>query len=189
MPQIPLPPRDMSPLIELRGLPKKEQRPEILAGRAKAIARLRESSFPAVTDARWHPCTKRTEKALNEAQPTTEGAFRARGIGVTNVRVWLEVIPRALAIPDEVVRRLEKLGHSISSGDPADLSINGVLVPFEISERFLRTDAPPDNAELARRVVFRERFPVQYGPEGRIMDLPTERQAKHHAFPGPREGR
>jgi hypothetical protein len=120
------------------------------------------------------------------------------GAGVANVRVSLETIPRALAILDEVIRRLEKLGHSMSSGDPADLSINGVLVPFEISERFLRTDLPPDNAELARRVVFRERFAVHmalrpdpwiYRPSGRLsitLSQGHEKEARCRWKDGPR---
>jgi hypothetical protein len=62
-PKIPLPFRDRSPRIELRGVPKKEPRAEILAGRAKAIAELRKEPLPPTTKERWHPCTKRTEKA------------------------------------------------------------------------------------------------------------------------------
>jgi len=147
---------------------------------------------------RWHPCTKRTEKALNEAQPDTEGALRARGAGVANVRVSLEMIPRAMAILDEVVRRLEKLGHSMSSSDPAQLSIDGELVPFEISEKFLRPTTPPDNAELARRVVFRERYVAYtslradlwiYRPSGRLgitLSQGLEKEARCRWKDGPR---
>jgi hypothetical protein len=174
----PLPARAKAPRIDLLGVSRKP-RAELLEGRARAIAALRQAA-PAVpsTSAR-RPCTSRTEEALSTARPDRYGALAASGLGVARVRVSPEAIPRALSILDEIGFLLERLGHSISSSSaPAHLAIDGALVPFEISERFVKSDAPADAAELARREAFTQRFPMHvamqvdpwmHRPSGRLM--------------------
>jgi len=153
----PLPARSKAPRIDLQSNPRKP-REELLAARERAIAALRQPSPPS--SSAWHPCTTRTEQAFNSARPDRDGSLRASGVGVASVRASLEAIPRALAILNEIIARLERLGHSISSTtEPAHLSIDGALVPFEISEKFRRSSGPPDETEAARRKAFTERFP------------------------------
>jgi hypothetical protein len=157
--RLPLPARDNAPRIDLQGASRKP-RVELLEGRARAIAALRRTAAPAATAPTRRPCTSRTEDALSAARPDRYGALAVSGPGVARVRVSPEAIPRALSILDEIGFLLERLGHSISSSStPAHLSIDGALVPFEISERFPRSDAPADAAELARREAFTARFP------------------------------
>jgi len=159
--RLPLPARINAQRIDLQGASRKP-RTELLEGRARAIAALRQTAAPATTTSSARRlCTNRTEEALSNARPDRFGALAAWGLGVARVRASPEAIPRALSILDKIGFLLERLGHSISSSStPAHLSIDGTLVPFEISERFVRSNAPPDAAELARRESFTQRFPM-----------------------------
>lgn len=104
------------------------------------------------------------------------------------MRVSPEAIPRALSILDEIGFLLERLGSISSSSTPAHLAIDGALVPFEISERFVKSEAPADAAELVRRKAFTQRFPMHvamlvdpwmYRPSGELKVTLSEGMEKN----------
>jgi hypothetical protein len=67
------------------------------------------------------------------------GALAAEGAGTASVVVAPETVPRALALLDDLIRAVEKLGYSISTYHfPATLVVNGEHVPVAISEKFER---------------------------------------------------
>jgi hypothetical protein len=132
------------------------------------VRRFRQRKAPAPSLAReaktdrdaWHECTKRTENALGQATPNRRGALIATGLGVASVCVPPETVERALAVLDDLLRAVEKLGYSISLlTSPAVFVIERTQVPFAIFERFLRHDGAPDAAETARRESYAASYP------------------------------
>lgn len=94
------------------------------------------------------------------AGPDRRGALKTAGPGVAALNISLEMTPRALSLLESLIRTIERLGHSVfMRSDPAELNIDDTAVQFLISEKFLRSNVEPDDAELARRAEMTRRHP------------------------------
>jgi hypothetical protein len=134
----------------------------------RALQRSR-SHTPAAqrSESGLHECTENTKRALEQATtPNMRGALEAKVDGAASVIVAPETLPRALALLDDLIRAVEKLGYSVSTRYfPATLVVNGEHVPVAISEKFERNDDEPDAAELIRRKSYELRYP------GFVLDM------------------
>lgn len=164
--QVPLPPgNEANAFVAFTGIPEKTS-PELTVRRAKAKAALRVADGAAGPDRRTeqHSCCSTTAKALHNALPDRRGALKVSGPGIVPLNVAPESVDRAINLLADLALFAEKLGYGLSmASDPARLLIDGELVGLEIAEKYFRTDAPADAAELARRDAFTKRYPNQVG--------------------------